>query len=171
MGLLSSLAQIVRPGVERWDVKTGTDAAALTIPMTPIPSTIAALIALPAPSRPTVRTAAECVIYSVPAMIVMWKIETDGDFHIRAVDELGNSFVCEIPDPDFVGPSSPWLAQIAAARARFQIGAAINVPVLLTGVCFFDKIHGVVGAAPSGVELHPLLRIDLQADVATSSLA
>jgi hypothetical protein len=28
---------------------------------------------------------------------------------------------------------------------------------VLTGVFFFDKMHGVKGAPPNGAELHPLL--------------
>ena len=27
----------------------------------------------------------------------------------------------------------------------------------LMGVCFFDKIHGQLGVAPNGVELHPIM--------------
>ena len=58
-----------------------------------------------------------------------------------------------------------------------QIGAPINpnirkdtrykqtpnsVYATVTGVAFFDKIHGQTGVAPNGIELHPILHVDLR---------
>jgi hypothetical protein len=40
-------------------------------------------------------------------------------------------------------------------RGRFQP----NIPVTVTGVAFFDPLHGQEGVAPNGIELHPLLAI------------
>jgi hypothetical protein len=37
-----------------------------------------------------------------------------------------------------------------------------NMPVTVTGVAFFDSIHGQEGVAPNGIELHPVLVIDFQ---------
>ena len=37
-----------------------------------------------------------------------------------------------------------------------------NVPVTVTGVAFFDALHGQEGVAPNGIELHPVLMIDFQ---------
>jgi hypothetical protein len=37
----------------------------------------------------------------------------------------------------------------------------IAVPVHVTGIGFFDFIHGQTGVAPNGVELHPVLSISL----------
>jgi hypothetical protein len=34
-----------------------------------------------------------------------------------------------------------------------------NVPVSVTGVAFFDTLHGQEGVAKNGIELHPLLAI------------
>jgi hypothetical protein len=36
------------------------------------------------------------------------------------------------------------------------------VPVTVTGVGFFDRIHGQTGVAPNGIELHPVLDIQFQ---------
>ena len=36
--------------------------------------------------------------------------------------------------------------------------------VTVTGVGFFDRIHGQEGVAPNGIELHPLLSIDFHPD-------
>ena len=35
----------------------------------------------------------------------------------------------------------------------------VNDHVIVTGVGFFDKIHGQTGVAPNGIELHPVLSI------------
>ncbi len=37
-----------------------------------------------------------------------------------------------------------------------------NVYVTVQGVAFFDLIHGQTGVAPNGIELHPILHIDLR---------
>jgi hypothetical protein len=36
----------------------------------------------------------------------------------------------------------------------------VSAKVRVTGVGFFDKIHGQTGAAPNGIELHPVLGIE-----------
>lgn len=48
------------------------------------------------------------------------------------------------------GPATPtpFMSQIPATKAR------------VTGVGFFDTVHGQTGVAPSGIELHPLLKIE-----------
>jgi hypothetical protein len=37
----------------------------------------------------------------------------------------------------------------------------VKVPVTITGVAFFDKLHGQTGVAPNGIELHPVLSITI----------
>jgi len=34
------------------------------------------------------------------------------------------------------------------------------MPLTVTGVAFFDVLHGQEGVAPNGIELHPILMID-----------
>lgn len=34
--------------------------------------------------------------------------------------------------------------------------------MVVTGVGFFDFLHGQTGAAPNGIELHPVLKIELE---------
>jgi hypothetical protein len=146
-------------GKDRWDIKTGTDADVTEVTSAPVSSTIAQLIALPAPHQPTVRTPAEQVTYSIPCTITFWKIEADGDHHLVLTDESGKTMIGEIPDPQFVGPTSPWLSEITTARTQFDTWPRLNKPCIVTGVCFFDHLHGQTGVAPNGVELHPILSI------------
>ncbi len=63
--------------------------------------------------------------------------------------------IVEIPLPSCVssGPD-PLRAGIATARQKFQ---ARYQPV--TGVGFFDFLHGQYGVAPNAIERHPVLNI------------
>ena len=37
-----------------------------------------------------------------------------------------------------------------------------NTEIMVTGIGFFDKIHGHERVAPNGIELHPLLSIEFK---------
>src|SRR5260221_2717633 len=72
--------------------------------------------------------------------------------------------IVEIPSPSCVGASSPFTQAIAKVRATFdgKLRAtssfqSVSIPVKVTGVGFFDRIHGQTGVAPNGIELHPVL--------------
>src|SRR5437879_12232484 len=74
--------------------------------------------------------------------------------------------ILEIPPPACVADTSPFKNAITATRAKFDAAytastsfKTANVPVTVTGVGFFDFIHGQTGVAPNGIELHPLLDI------------
>ena len=82
-------------------------------------------------------------------------------------DGSGHTMIAEIPDPACVGSASPLLASIQKARARVQRQVhpdhvsfkTANVPVTVTGVGFFDFLHGQTGVAPNGIELHAVLDV------------
>jgi hypothetical protein len=63
---------------------------------------------------------------------------------------------------------SPFVQQITDVRKALdqKFGSfkrkTPNVPVTMTGIAFFDPIHGQEGVAPNGIELHPLLGISFQ---------
>jgi len=74
--------------------------------------------------------------------------------------------IAEIPDPVCVGSTSPLLTSIQKARSEFDATytptgsfQTANVPVTVTGVGFFDFLHGQTGVAPSGIELHAVLDV------------
>ncbi|MGE5134460.1 MAG: putative Ig domain-containing protein [Gemmatimonadota bacterium] len=165
-------------GVERWSVKTGTDADAGKINLqSTTPTTIAALRALPAPSSlPSSNRIAptETTVYQVQATLTEYKLEADSDYHLVIADASGNTMIAEIPDPACVGSSSPLLSSIEKARSEFDAKytptgtfQAANVPVTVTGVGFFDFLHGQTGVAPNGIELHAVL--DIQFGSATGT--
>jgi hypothetical protein len=112
----------------------------------------------------------EATVYVVEAEIIACKIENDGDFHIVIQGDQGKTMIVEVPDPDprFVAPTSPWVTEIAAVRQLCQAKLApertikkVRQRARITGVGFFDRIHGQDGVAQTnGIELHPVLAIE-----------
>lgn len=157
-------------GVERWSVKTGTDADANLINLqSTTQTTIATLAALPAPSniplsnrvQPT-----ETTLFQLHATLVEYKLEADSDYHLVLNDGTGNTLISEIPDPICVGSTSLLLPGIQKARSEFDAKytptssfQTADVPVTVTGVGFFDFLHGQTGVAPNGIELHAVLDV------------
>jgi hypothetical protein len=172
--LLSNYTLAQRCGVERWSIKTGTDAGAQQVNLAnPQATTIANLITLTPPNPiPGDRRVGptENTVFVVNALLTDYKLEGgsrgDSDYHLVLKDDQGNTMIAEIPSPTCVANSSPFAAQIANARAAFdsQLTAGpsfqtANIPVQVTGIGFFDFAHGQHGAAPNIIELHPILDI------------
>lgn len=174
----------------RWDIKTGADAAANGLdPAQASQTTVAELRSAeaPAPWPPPGRYQdVENTVWQLAkadTTLVGYKHETDGDYHLVLSDSSGNTMIAEIPDPADVDPGSTFVGAITAARQAFsdQFGVQlraldamaaaepdtsapmivqVSVPVTVTGIGFFDFVHGQAGVAPNGVELHPVLAID-----------
>lgn len=157
-------------GVERWSVKTGTDPdVGLVNTSVSTSTTIANMRALAAPGtlpannrvQPT-----ETTVFTINATLTEYKLETDSDYHVVIADASGNTMITEIPSPTCVGAGSPFTTAISNSRSKFdaQLHATTsfqtaNIPVQITGVGFFDFLHGQTGVAPNGIELHPVLNI------------
>jgi hypothetical protein len=134
--LLATAAATVKPGVDRWDVKTGQDKHLDAFNPFVVSATIAQLMLFPRPTDmlpPTHRLKAhtrvgpaETTVWRVKAKIVAIKEEGDGDFHLVLHDDRGGHMIGEIPKPDpaFIQNLSktknPWLTNIAAARATAE---------------------------------------------------
>jgi hypothetical protein len=156
-------------GTERWAVKTGTDPGASMVNLTPHGSTIADLTAIRPPASPTDRVApTETTTFQVSATILAIKQEADSDYHLEIADASGNTMIAEAPSPS-CDSGSVFLAEIAQVRQTINAACPsvtgtyqhVSIPADLTGVGFFDRIHGQLGVAPNGIELHPLLAIRL----------
>ena len=156
-------------GIDRQRVKTGEDVDAPKVDLTKqLPTTIAALVALHAPAQPVSRVpGVEDTVYQLSATLTGYKLETDSDYHLVVADAQGRTMIVEIPAPDCVtgGPFKPAITTARAAfDGRFHPTPAfqklpVPVPVSVTGVGFFDRIHGQTGVAPNGIELHPVLTL------------
>jgi hypothetical protein len=159
-------------GVERWSVKTGLDRdARLVNARTSIPSTIGALRSLAAPIFPPLTRRVrptETTVFTVGATLLRYRTEGDSDIHLVIADSGGRTMIAEIPHPDCVGVSSPFLQAIRTTRRSFDsrfhpqpFWQRPNIKVQVTGVGFFDFKHGQSGVAPNAIELHPVLRLQL----------
>lgn len=158
-------------GTERWPVKTATDDDRNKIHHSSTGTTIKYLRSRPAPSSmpQTSRVKpVEVTTFRVTATLVEYKLEADNDYHLVLRDGSGHTMIAEIPAPSCVGRISTERANITAARKWFNQHYTASSDfsyagqrVTVTGVGFFDYLHGQTGAAPNGIELHPVTAIRL----------
>jgi hypothetical protein len=178
VGEVNEIKQAVRPGSERWPVKTGTDEDVSRVDATPVATTIEELVKLARPWAPTLdppamqsrRAApAELTVYTVEGTLVSGYLEADGDFVLTIAGPTGTTMRVEAPNPSplFVSPTSRWAREISVVRKQLdeklkptQRVTRISVRARITGVGFFDRAHGATGAAPNVIELHPVLRAE-----------
>jgi hypothetical protein len=165
-------------GAERWAVKTLTDQDASQISHDTVEVTISQLRALNAPAHKPQDARVgppELTIFRVSGMLTEWGREGDGDYHlvVASPNSRSTTIIAEIPDLACeMVCGSP--ARSAFGQARQVIEATLGLPtsavrplnrprrVVLTGVGFFDFLHGQRGVAPNGIELHPVLSIRIE---------
>jgi hypothetical protein len=161
-------------GVERWPVKTLSDKRVNRVDFHPHDSSIGRLRKKDAPhvGSDTPRIdGMETTNYRVRARLIEFKLEEDKDIHlvIGLPSSPEKTMIVEFPDITCPGARrSPKKTQMA--RARSALVAACGQPssssfhqlqgtATVTGVGFFDILHGQTGVAPNGIELHPVLRL------------
>ena len=158
-------------GVERWPVKTLTDAKASLVKRTPKTTSVRALTRFAPPpalrSRPRI-SGVETTVWRVRVPLRGMKTETDGDIHlvIAQPQDPGLTMIVEFP-ADSCDAGAPIWARTAMHQARAAIVAScgpatgsfkpLSGVATITGVGFFDVLHGQTGVAQNGIELHPAL--------------
>lgn len=165
--------------VERGSVKYLADADAGSVDFTPVNVTIPELVVLPVPAvlPNTSRAAApEFTTYTIAALAVQMTLEDDGDIHLVIADPADPTItmIVELADPACpFGVDPGIIAAMQAARdlfiARFGQPSAsrftrLTGSIRITGVGFFDDLHGQTGVAPNGIELHPVLGLAVSDD-------
>jgi hypothetical protein len=157
-------------GVERWSVKTGTDADVGLVNLNSSTNTTIAALRSPAAPNPIPANNRvspwETTEWVLNATLTLYKLESDSDYHLVLQDANGLTMIVEIPSPTCVGTGSPFLPGITNARnefnARFTATTSFqtaNIPVQIKGIGMFDFLHGQTGVAPNGIELHPVLDV------------
>jgi hypothetical protein len=163
----------IQCGRERWPVKTLSDRDARNVNFNPVPTTVRELRALRAPSRLPQNariTPTEVTMYTVQARVLAFKLEEDMDVHlvVSEPDDPAATMIVEFPD------AAQCTGAVASAQAeemrsaRLALVATFGQPAAtrfvelsglatITGVAFFDSLHGQRGVAPNGIELHPVL--------------
>ena len=159
-------------GRERWSVKTMSDPQASQVDLTPTDTTVQDLTKMRAPKTlpdngrvvPT-----EFTTYRVTARLLKAKIEDDKDIHLVIADPKNTkiTMIVELPNPTCSGAAnSRVLQQLTTARQQFvgKFGTpptsrfeTISGTAQITGIAFFDFLHGQTGVAPNGIELHPVI--------------
>lgn len=153
---------------QKRSLKKLNDPQAGLVNLTPVATSIRHLVSLRVrPSAGHARGWFEKRTFRLHATIVFVKWEHDHDLHVVLSDGR-RTMITEAPAPA-CSPGSRVLKQIrkvrAALHARFpragpgNKGLQVSVRATVTGVGFFDDVHGQFGVAPNGVELHPLLSI------------
>ena len=167
---LFSVELYAQCGVERWSVKTGTDADKNLVNLSSTTSTTIYNMlqsvhpsSLPANNRVAPR---EVTQYSVNGTLTTYKRETDSDYHLVIKDGSGRTMIVEIPSVNCLGTGSRFSSGVSNARAQFDARLTAttsfkttSIPVTIRGVGFWDFLHGQTGVAPNGIEIHPVLNI------------
>ncbi len=158
-------------GTERWLVKTLSDPDRDRLHTRPVDATVEELVALqrPAVLSPVARAEpVEVTVYRVEARLLSLFAEADGDYHMVLASPGDGNFtmIAEVPNPGCAGACASGYAQVYA-QVRQKLMERLNSPqsearplVRVTGVGFFDYLHGQRGVAPNGIELHPVLDVE-----------
>jgi len=168
-------------GVERWSIKTLIDPDTIKINFgIVVPSTIVYQRSFTKPaSLPSTRLALEDTVYSLDCIMYKYKLEGDNDIHIviRAVDDAAQTMVAEIVNADCPGIVNTsrytalknlrtWFDTTYHPKTSFT---NTNVRIRLTGVGFFDALHGQTGIPPNGREIHPILSFSLVTGISSGT--
>jgi hypothetical protein len=155
----------VGPVNYRFDVTTMTDPAASRVNLDPRPATIAELTALPALAKGSERGDAEFNAYQVSGTITFAKRQVSDDITMVLADDAGGTLILRSVSPRWADESvvgDQIYAVRQAVETQFPTAAAggserPSVPATVSGVGFFDQLHGQTGIAPNGFGLRPLL--------------
>src|SRR5947199_4482630 len=111
-------------GVERWSVKTGTDAdVGLVNVSSSTANTILTMRGWPAPNPIPANNRVspyETTQWVLNATLTQYKLESDSDYHLILSDGSGNTMIAEIPSPNCVGGGSPFAGGIQNSRNEFD---------------------------------------------------
>jgi hypothetical protein len=160
-------------GVERWPVKTLSDPAADEVNFTPKTTSVTTLRNKTAPhvgGRTPRIEGVETTTWRVQAKLREFAREDDRDIHlvIAAPSSSARTMIVEFPDVTCPGARSS-KKKAEMKKARDDLVAKCGAPsssfhdltgsAMISGVGFFDVIHGQNGVAPNGIELHPDLAV------------
>jgi hypothetical protein len=167
----SSGSKATECGVERWAVKTLSDPGAGSVKSKARATTIRGLRRRHPPAHlgATRNTGAETSTFRVRATLAEMEIEEDSDIHL-VVSEPGSpglTMIVEFPAYACTRGATR-TARNKMRTARRRLIRACGTPsrshftdltgrATITGVGFFDILHGQTGVAPNGIELHPVI--------------
>jgi hypothetical protein len=137
----TDVAALVKPGKERWPVKTGQDPTAKKVGLAPrsrrrviVDTTIEELVEMARPADMAELTKrhehyqkrraapVELTIWRITAHVTAVKSEDDGDLHLVLQGESGETMIAEAARPEaaFVGKKNPWLPAMKKSREAIK---------------------------------------------------
>jgi hypothetical protein len=152
----------------RGAVKTLSDPAGRALSLKPQPSTIRKLRRAHVPRQLGRRNKGiERTTFRVTGRLVQMRLEEDLDINLVIADpRTGGTMVAAFPSATCTGGATR-KARAKMTRARSAFLAACGTPTsswqklsgtgAITGVGFFNPVRGQDGAAPNGLELHPVV--------------
>jgi hypothetical protein len=152
----------------RGAVKTLSDPAGRSLSLKPKPATIRKLRRAHAPRQLGRRNKGiERTTFRVTGRLVEMRLEEDLDINLVIADpRTGATMIAAFPSATCTGGATR-KARAKMTRARSALLAACGVPTsswqkldgtgAIAGVGFFDPDRGQEGAAPNGLELHPVV--------------
>jgi hypothetical protein len=156
-------------GGERWAVKTLADPAGRKLSLKARPTTIRKLRRAHAPLQLTRRNKGiERTTFRVTGRLVEMRLEDDLDVDLVIADpKTGATMIAAFPSATCTQGATR-KARAKMSRARAALAAACGPPTTepqklsgtgaITGVGFFEPISDQAeGAAPNGIELHPVV--------------
>src|SRR5436305_2686834 len=124
LGLLLAPNTLLACGVERWSVKTGTDADVGKVNVnSSTANTIATMRSWTAPNPIPANNRVspfETTVWVLNATLTQYKLESDQDYHLILQDASGLTMIAEIPAPSCVGSGSPFATGVSSARSAFD---------------------------------------------------
>ena len=168
--------EYVKCGQERWGIKTLSDPDTTQINFREIkPTTVSEQIQLERPEgRMEERLPSETNEYVLDCNLIGYKREKDQDFHIVVADiATGERMVIEIASPECESVKQSgryeemkavhdWFVQnIGIPHSAFYY---LPTPkeISVTGIGYWDFLHGQTGMAANGREIHPVLSMQLR---------
>ncbi len=172
--------QTIRPGKDRWPVKTATDPDARSINPTPEKTSVENLLNLPRSvdlplreSNPNMQEhrarPVETTVYSVEVDVTDCRLMPDGDYRVTLRGASGKTIVMEMPDtaPDFVDPNAPFVKQMREARIAFankftpeKTLKTVSGHARITGIGYFGRAYGDKPVEGNLIQLHPVLKVE-----------
>lgn len=165
-------------GVVRWPVKTLSDSTVTNVNFTPKRKTVRWLVNQTPPAKKPKDARVnglEWMNFRVKGVLVGYKLSADDkDYHVVIKDlKTADTMIVEFKDPICsMVCSSEYLQDMTSARESFRTSPSVakkgkvtgtfkrpdkRVIVEVIGIGFWDHIHGQIGVAKNGIELHPVI--------------
>ena len=155
-----------------WKLMTLSDTGKSAVNWTPVPTGIADIAKLTAPTRiPASRNNAfEKQQWQLTAVIERYRVQSNGEIALEMNDIHTSTYMnAYMPNPNCLSKNTRDRADIVAARSAFTKACGLPAPtwktlgatVTIAGVGFWNPVKTTLGALGNGAELRPVTSFSL----------